>query len=104
MYEIVLSDDEDLPPLQKVPMPVSPHRIRLPSLTSDTGNLLRNLDDVERNKAKDESAILGNHGDAGAHGDFQYAANLKSEQRVAEDQRYSTFCVIINQEVIRTDT
>ena len=82
-------------------MPVSPHRIRLPSLTTDTGNLLRNLDDVERNKAKDTSAILGNRSDASAQGDFQYAANLKSQQIVTEELRYSTcYATRINLELI----
>jgi hypothetical protein len=84
----MLSDDDDpLPPLKKAPMPASPHRIRLPSITSNSGNLLRKLDGVEGNQAKATSAVMGIYGDAGAH---QHDAEMKSEQKVAEDQRYFT--------------
>jgi hypothetical protein len=71
VYEVVLSDDDD-----PVPTPESPHGIMLPTI--NTGNVLINLDNSE-----DASAIVG----AGVQANP--VANIKSEQEVTEEQRYS---------------
>lgn len=72
LYRTGSSNEELLPPLQKAPMPKSPHRIRLPSITSNAGDTLRNLDDVD---GKAKYFVPGKHGDAAAEqGGFQLAA------------------------------
>jgi hypothetical protein len=52
--------------------------------------MLRSFDDVERNKAKNIPALLGNHGTQEA---FQHAVTIKTEQEMTADQRYLLTCV-----------